>query len=266
MNRSIESLARSLDGPAWYARWEAMMASYTIARDDRFDLVLSAPKLLPAHDLRILDLGCGPGSLSFRAGDRFPAARILAVDFDPVLLEIGRQVAQARSSPIEFRQADIRDDGFWKDLEENFDLAVSATALHWLNAENHSRLYHRIFRALAPGGWFVNSDHVAGGSPELQERNRRRLEEQQRAAFAQSGAMKWDEFWSAMQGELGKLDLAALRNQEAFWEGTDDGHQLQFHRGALKASGFAGIEVLWRELGEAVLGARKPPLGEGSGA
>ncbi len=38
----------------------------------------------------MLDLGCGPGSLATRLLDRIPAATVIALDADPVLLAIGQ--------------------------------------------------------------------------------------------------------------------------------------------------------------------------------
>ncbi len=47
--------------------------------------------LLPEHFVA-LDLACGPGSMSQRLLSRFPQARSVAVDIDPILLLLGQQV------------------------------------------------------------------------------------------------------------------------------------------------------------------------------
>ena len=96
---------------------------------------------------RVLDLGCGPGSLSARVLDRIPGASVVAIDADPVLLAIGRG-ALGEGRQLEFIDADLRTD--WVSRLPSpgpYDAAVSTTALHWLRLEQLIHLYH----ALASG-------------------------------------------------------------------------------------------------------------------
>jgi trans-aconitate methyltransferase len=60
-------------------------------REQRFEAMLDALRVGVGTPFRFLDLGTGTGSLTERILRRFPSARGVAVDFDPVLLrEIGR--------------------------------------------------------------------------------------------------------------------------------------------------------------------------------
>jgi len=79
-------LDSDLDWHQWFERWEAMQNCYIPQRLYRFDLMLQLADLSREGEVQILDLGCGPGSLAFRALQRYSNARIVAVDFDPVLL------------------------------------------------------------------------------------------------------------------------------------------------------------------------------------
>jgi len=155
-------------------------------------------------------------------------------------------------------RADIRQADWWAPYEGVFDLVLSATALHWLNAEHLAQIYQRIHQALKPSGWFMNSDHMASDNPETQTRYRQMLQAKQRAAFRATGADDWNGFWEKLGRELGQLDLKALRNEAEYWEGTEDGQPKQFHIAVLRRCGFEQVEFHWQDLGEAVIGARKP--------
>ena len=55
-------------------------------REERFAVIADVVEVVAGGRPRVLDLGCGPGSLSVRILDRLPAASVVAVDADPVLL------------------------------------------------------------------------------------------------------------------------------------------------------------------------------------
>lgn len=236
------------------------MNSYAPHRYHRFDLMLDLADFRDGDEPRILDLGAGPGSLALRAGDRFPNARVTAVEFDPVLLAMGRGVAAKRATRVRFVQADLRDGSWWDEFEGGLDLVVSATALHWLNAAHHAELYRRIYSALKPGGRFANADHMAADDPETQDRFRSSLGEKQNDLFERSGAEKWNDFWDSIGEELHSkgCEIDKLRCVDDFWEGTDDGQPLSFHLTTLRECGFEEVLVHWRDEGEAIVGAVKP--------
>jgi len=244
-----------MDWRHWYERWEAMQACYIVQREHRFDLMLRLPGLPRTGDVQILDLGCGPGSLVFRALRHYPNTRVVAVDADPVLLAMGQGVAGQRADRIQFLQADIRGAEWWTAYDEAFDLVLSATTLHWLSPAHLKAAYRRIYRALKPAGWFMNSDHMASDDPAMQARYQQILQAKQETAFRATGADDWDGFWQALAGALRPLSLQDLWREMDLWEGTDDGHPKQFHLDALRQCGFEQVEVCWQDLGEAVIGA-----------
>ena len=242
-----------LDWQLWFERWEAMQNCYVPQRVYRFDLMLRLANLPREDKVRILDLGCGPGSLTFRALWHYPNAHIVAVDFDPVMLAMGRNVVNEEADHVQFVLADIRQADWWEPYEGMFDLVMSATVLHWVSAEHLAQVYQRIYQVLKPSGWFLNSDHVASDDPEMQTRYRQMLQVRQQAAFGATGADNWDGFWQSLRRELEQSDL----HETELWEGTDDGLPRQFHIEALQACGFEQVAVHWQDLGEAVVGARK---------
>jgi SAM-dependent methyltransferase len=245
------------DFRSWFQRWEAMQDGYIPKRQARFRLMLGYPGLPKNARLNLLDLGCGPGSLSFCALDHFSNAHSVAVDSDPVLLKIGRGVSENLSRRIQFIRADLRKRIFWESLDRKFDLVLSATALHWLSAGHLSQVYEHVFQVLKPGGWFMNSDHIAHDNPNTQACFRKALRSRQKKFFSRSRVDDWEGFWTKLRAELKNTGVIKTRARQTVWEGDDDGQPRQFQISALKASGFSEVKIIWRDLGEAVIAARK---------
>ncbi len=246
-----------VDWEMWFKRWQVQQDCYVPRRQYRFDLLLESPDFPCEAELQILNIGSGPAALALRAVELYPKARVVAVDYDPVLLAMGQQVARERGAHVDFLEADLRESAWWEDYEGRFDLAVSATALHWLTAGKLSEMYRRVYSALKPGAWFTFSDHMASDDAETQAQHRAALLAEQEMAFRETGALTWDAFWHGLQKELGAPALYTSRNEAEYWEGTDDGYSLRFHVDALGECGFECVEVLWQQAGEAVIGARK---------
>ncbi len=251
----------------WFERWEAMQNAYLPQRQHRFDLMFRLPNFPHDAPLRILDLGCGPGSVTFAMLRHYSNVRVVAVDADPVLLAMGKALSadladSADSSvesvqSVEFILADLRAAEWGAAYDGAFDLVVSATALHWLTDAHLAEVYQHVFRTLKPGGWFFNADHIAADDPALQARYRDLLHEWQRANF-DAGAEDWDSFWRGFEAALAQDGIPAQREAVTYWEGTDDGLPRQFHLDTLRACGFADVVVHWQDLGEALVGVRKP--------
>src|SRR5260370_18525128 len=75
----------------WIERWDRQQECYLPDREDRFTALIDAVEEGAGRpDPLVLDLGCGPGSLAVRLLGRLPAATVIAVDDDPVLLALGR--------------------------------------------------------------------------------------------------------------------------------------------------------------------------------
>jgi len=81
-----------LDWQDWMHGYNQLQSTYLPDREERFTVILDVLEtLLPKHFVT-LDLGCGPGSMSQRLLSRFPQARSVALDIDPILLLLGQQV------------------------------------------------------------------------------------------------------------------------------------------------------------------------------
>lgn len=90
----------------------------------------------------IVDLGCGPGTITRRLANRWPSARVSGVDASPAMLA----QARAEASSIEWLEIGIDD---WTP-DAPVDLLFSNAALHWL--DDHATLFGRLVGWLAHGG------------------------------------------------------------------------------------------------------------------
>ena len=116
------------------------------------------------HPRRVVDLGCGPGNLTATLAQRWPQARIEALDSSPEM------VAAARERGIDAAVGSVTD---WAPAADT-DVVISNAVLHWI--PDHAELVVRWARALASGAWLafqVPGNFEAPSHRALQEGARR---------------------------------------------------------------------------------------------
>ena len=98
----------------------------------------------------VVDLGCGPGSLTLTLAQRWPDARIIGVDSSAEMLDQARR--NDRDGRVEWMRSDVES---WDPLQlgEQIDVITSNALLQWL--PSHRQLMPGWVAALAPGGWFA---------------------------------------------------------------------------------------------------------------
>lgn len=129
-----------------YARVGAFVAELGGAALDLLD---------PQPGERILDVGCGEGSLSRKIADR--GATLLGIDNSPEM------IAAARAKGVDALLLSAQDMQFFGE----FDAAFSNATLHWvLEKEQAARA---IFRALKPGGRFAGEMGGEGNIRKLRD-------------------------------------------------------------------------------------------------
>lgn len=92
---------------------------------------------------RVLDLGCGDGTLTARIAERLPEGDVLGVDASQGMIDVA---ATKEKSNLRFFRLDINH----MDYENRFDVVFSNATLHWI--KNHRRLLHNVHRALRADG------------------------------------------------------------------------------------------------------------------
>jgi trans-aconitate methyltransferase len=104
----------AMDWQHWLKRWDAQQAEYLPDREEQFQVMLDVLRELMPEEFVALDLACGPGAISQRLLARFPGARCVAVDLDPVLLAMGQatlgtcETSNPRSARLGLKLVSIR--------------------------------------------------------------------------------------------------------------------------------------------------------------
>jgi trans-aconitate 2-methyltransferase len=93
------------------------------------------------HPSTVVDLGCGPGTLTTHLARRWPAARVLGVDSSTEMIESAR----ALGAPIDFDVVDVRD---WH-AGPDVDVVLANAVLQWV--PGHDDLLRRWAGELKPG-------------------------------------------------------------------------------------------------------------------
>lgn len=101
----------------------------------------------PGH--RVLDVGCGTGTLSIWIKADHPNAEIVGVDGDSAVLSLASRKANDAGISVQFDQAMSYDLPY---PNAHFDRVVSSLFFHHLSRENKSRTMEEIYRVLKPGG------------------------------------------------------------------------------------------------------------------
>jgi SAM-dependent methyltransferase len=244
----------------WLERWEAQQTWHIPLREERFAVIADAVEVFAGASPLVLDLGCGPGSLSRRILDRLPEARAVGVDADPLLLELGRRTVGVEGSRMRFVDADLRAAEWPSQLPDPgpYAAAVSTTALHWLTPPELERVLRATAELLQPGGVFVNGDHIsfAPGAPRIAE-SRRALGSRLSSSVRTRGSEDWDAWWAALEADPAFADLAAERR--ARWRehphADETALTVEEWQQVLSGAGFAESAVLWQHLGTSVIAA-----------
>lgn len=232
-------------------RWDSQQGAYIADREGRFTAILDTLDLATGGEFTAVDLACGPGSLTARILDRFPQSSVVAVDYDPMLLELAREHLDDYGHRVRFVDADLTDPQWSDRVTEQLDTSpraiVSTTALHWLQPEQVIGLYAGIKSMLGPGGLFLNGDHFRfdGIDQHITEWSAQHDRSTQRLGFA-AGADEWDQWWDLLRSHprIGNLHDERTR-RFANRDGTPP-TAVQFQLAALRQAGFAESGTVWQ--------------------
>ncbi|GAA0242206.1 class I SAM-dependent methyltransferase [Cryptosporangium japonicum] len=241
------------DARALLRRWDDQQEAYVAHREQRFTVMLETIRLHLGTEVRVLDLACGPGALSDRVLAALPGSTVVAVDYDPMLLEIARSAlpaARAQVLDVDLVAVD------WDNAvgDRRFDAVVSSTALHWLSPAQLLGVYTTAARLVRPGGLLLNADHLPGLPAAFQAVAERHDAQTREAGFA-AGALDY-RAWHDLAYD--RPELAALRElrEKRFADRPPQPRSpLDFHLAALRTAGFAEATTVWQYLDDFVVAA-----------
>jgi tRNA (cmo5U34)-methyltransferase len=215
---------------------EAQEFDVTIRRlipyyEQMIDALVTALPFGQMQTFRVVDLGCGTGTIAQRIKDIYPQAQITCVDIAPKMLQIAER--KLGTSDMYYQIANFENYEF----SETFDVAISSLALHHLvSDEDKIRFYKKIYDCLKPSGIFYNADVILGSSSHLQSRY----------------MSKWQEYMS--------LNVS-VEEIEQKWipKHYDEDHpaKLMSQLAWLQEMGFTEVDVIWKYYNFAVYGGCK---------
>lgn len=223
-------------------------------------LIASAIPFPPAQPIRVLDLCCGPGDVGRAIRARYANATIDGIDRDPFLTAICRAANRRERIPGTIVVRDLLDDDWLDAIRENrddetrshaYDVVATVNALHWFHAPRAQRIVAEVHRALRSGGLFFVAEPAAAAAPFAAGFERWKATLPPRYSHEH-----WQRLWSRANAILG-YDHVAL------WGPRDDARigdamTVAGWTGMLARAGFEGVDVLYRDADQVVLGAQKP--------
>jgi len=113
---------------------------------------------------RVLDLGCGTGTLAIQAKRGQPDAEIVGLDGDPEVLGRARRKAAGAGVEVDF------DEGYSTELPygaSSFDVVLSTLFFHHLTGSDKRRTAAEVLRVLKPGGRLQVADWGRPADPAM---------------------------------------------------------------------------------------------------
>jgi len=193
----------------------------------------------------LVDLCCGEGLLSRALLERFPRARVLALDLSPAMLAQARATCSPYTGRFDTHPFDLADRS-WRAFPELVRAFVSSLAVHHLDGPGKRQLFQDLAAALAPGGALVIADLVLPATP---------------AAHALA-AKAWDDAVRRrsleLAGGLGPYEKFIELSWNLWAETEPDPidrpsplfDQLRW----LEEAGLSGVDVYWMKAGHAIFG------------
>lgn len=117
--------------------------------------LISGANIEPRH--RVLDIGCGTGTLVVRLKRQYGVAQVVGLDPDPKALRRARIKAARAAVSVQL------DQGFANELpykEESFDRVFSSFMFHHLNKQERENMLKEVLRVLKPDGSFHFVDFI----------------------------------------------------------------------------------------------------------
>ena len=104
---------------------------------------------------KVLDAGCGTGSLAIELKNKYNMSKIYGVDIDKKILKIAKKKSIKNKVNIFYQQAPLQSMPY---PDSYFDVVYSSLVFHHLTTEDKITATKEIYRVLRKGGFFILAD------------------------------------------------------------------------------------------------------------
>ena len=214
------------------------------ARRDAERRVLMAQLLPFAVDepFTFVDLGAGTGAAARTILDHYSAAHAILADFSPQMMAQGETELEPYAGRYSYVEFDLTAAGAWPaGIPARVDAVISSLSVHHLNDERKQSLFAEILARLKPGGWYLNYDPVKPPDQVVEE------------AWLRAGDRRDPEAHHRRHH---------MNDEEKFRHANHIRYMIPLEPqvGFLRAAGFDGVDVFWKELDFVIYGGRRPLL------
>jgi tRNA (cmo5U34)-methyltransferase len=201
--------------------------------EEMVEALVTAIPFATEKQIKVMDLGCGTGTVAKKIKEKFPKAQITCLDLAEEMIKMTKLKLKDHHEDVTCYVEDFYEFEFKKD----YDVIVSSLALHHLvTNEDKKMFYEKIYNSLAPGGVFYNGDVVLAANDELQDVYMRKWVD-----YMQQSCSR-DEIESKWLPKYRAEDNPAKLIEQIKW---------------LEEIGFEDVDVIWKYYNYAVYGGRK---------
>jgi tRNA (cmo5U34)-methyltransferase len=220
--------------------WKSTQADREQRRAGQRTLLAELLPFAADEPFTFVDLGAGTGAAARIILDHYPAAHAILADFSPQMMAQGELELAPYDGRYRYVEYDLTQAGAWPDgIPDPVDAAISSLSVHHLNDARKQTLFAEIRARLAPGGWYLNYDPVLPPDAVVEE------------AWLRAGDRR-DPTAAAKRAHRTAEEQFRYENHVRYMIPLDP--QLDY----LRAAGFEGVDVYWKELDYVIYGGRRP--------
>ena len=147
--------------PADAREWERTAQSRP-GRAEMFQAFAGQLGELGPAELKVLDLGAGPGYLAEFLLGQFPNLHLSLLDFSAPMHELAQVRLKGHGARVRYLHRSFKDPT-WTNGIGPFDAVVTNQAVHELRHKRYAEALHcQVMEVLAPGGTYLVCDHFHG--------------------------------------------------------------------------------------------------------
>jgi len=205
------------------------------------DFVLRLIPHEPDDAFVCVELGCGTAVVTEAVLERFPAARCVAIDNEPAMLEIARKKLAAHGDRAEIWMAEAATAEV-----PDCDLVLSSFMLHHVPPGDLPVLLRRMAASLSPGGCAIILDTMQAGP---------RWGEQMGAASGRLYRAHVQAAIASGQATQAEIDArwAFKRKMKAEAKDVEYRHTAEGILEVMRAAGFEEVGLVWRMFASTIL-------------